>query len=198
MSTPEGTPTSESPPGDTSAEDEAAQRALADAAAQEADDDGDDDDGEDKFDEQRARRKIDKANREAKSLRDRIKALEPLAQEAEKRRKGELTEAQKLTEEKAALEVELAELRTSNVRREAAEAAGLPAKFVKYINAAEPAEALAQAKELAKEFKSANNEGGGGTGTGKPDYRQGARGASNSGSNATPDDLLRQMAGRGR
>jgi chromosome segregation ATPase len=194
MSTPEGTPTPESTPGDTSAEDEAAQRALADAAAQEADDDGDDD-GDDKFDEQRARRKIDKANREAKSLRERIKALEPLAAEAEKTRKGQQTEAQRLTEEKASLEVELAELRTANIRREAAETAGLPAKFVKYINAADPAEALAQAKELAKEFKSANNEGGT---TGKPDYRQGARGASNSGSTATPDDLLRQMAGRGR
>lgn len=188
MSTPENTPAPESTGDDTSAEDEAAQRALADAAAQEADTDDQDDDDTDRFDEARARRKIEKANREAKSLRERIKALEPLAAEAEKRRKGEMTEAQKLTEEKAALEVELAELRTSNVRREAAEAVGLPARFVKYINAAEPTEALAQAKELAKELKAANGE------SGKPDFRQGARGSSNAGSNVTNDDILRHMA----
>lgn len=167
-------------------EDEAAQQALA-AAAQEAGDDADDsDEDDDKFDSERARRKIEKANREAKALRERIKQLEPLAQEAEKRRQGEMTEAQKLAEQKAQLEIELAELRTAQVRREAAEAAGLPANFIKFINAAEASEALAQAKELAKALKSAD--------PGPADLRQGARGQNNAGRTQNPDDLLRAMA----
>lgn len=188
MTSPDPTTAPDADTGDTSTEDEVAQQALAQMAAQEADTD-DEGDEDDRFDATRARRKIEKANREAKALRERIKVLEPLAAEAEKRRKGEQTEAQRLTEEKAALEVELAELRTTNVRREAAEAANLPARLVKYINAAEPAEALAQAKELAKEFGTAEPR--------KPDYRQGARGSSNAGGQSS-DDLIRQMAGRGR
>lgn len=191
MSTPNPGPGAPGGEGQDNLDDDAAQQALADAQAA-AGDDTDDDDEEETFDEARARRKIEKANREAKALRDRIKALEPLAKEAEQRRKSEQTEAQRFAEEKAALEVELAELRTSNVRREAAEAAGLPQRFVKYISAAEPAEALAQAKELAKEFKAANGEAG----NGKPDFRQGARGPSNTGSTLTPDEAIRHMAGR--
>lgn len=153
--------------------------------AQEADGDNDEDDDE-KFDAAAARRRLDKAQREAKNLRERIKALEPLAQEADKTRKAQQTEAQRLTEEKAELEVRLAELTTANVRRDAAEAAGLPARFVKFITAADADEALAQAKELAKELKPAEEK--------KADLRQGARGANASGSSQNADDLLRQMA----
>lgn len=196
MSTPEG---STAPEGGTPPEgnDDAAQQALAAAAQEagdgnEANDDGDDDEGE-QFDAERARRKIAKVNREAQSLREELKKLKPLAAEAEKRRQGEMTEAQKLTEQKAALEVELAELRTSNVRREAAEAAGLTPTFVKFITAAEPDEALAQAKELAKAVMAGAGET---QGRQKTDLRQGNRGATNSGSQS-PDDLLRAMA-RGR
>jgi hypothetical protein len=191
MSSPDNAPPPESHDGDA-ADDEAAQQALAAAleargSGADAEDDNEDD-GEEQFDADRARKKIDKANREAKSLRERIKALEPLAQEAEKRRKGEMTEAQKLAEEKAAIEVELAELRTTITRREAAETAGLPAEFVEFITAAEPQEALAQAKKLAKAVKAADQP------TGSPDFRQGSRGANNSGSTQSADDLLRQMA----
>ena len=187
MSTPE--PNS-APEGqeNTDTDDEAAQQALAALAAQEAggDDDGDEDD--DKFDESKARKRIEKVTREAKNLRDRIRQLEPLAKEAEQRRKEGQTEAQRLAEEKAALEVELAELRTANIRREAASTAGLPAEFVEFITGAEPEEALAQAKKLAKAMKAADSP------SQRPDFRQGARGTSNSGSSMTQDDLIRQMA----
>lgn len=198
MSAPHGDDNTAGPngPDDESAEDLAAQQALARAAQAAGDDDadGDEDDGDDSsFDLDRARKAIQKKNREAQGLREQLKKLRPLAEEAEKRRQGEMTAAQKLTEEKAALEVELSELRVANVRREAAEEAGLPARFVKYINAAEPKEALAQAKELAKELRPADSDQ---QRTTKADLRQGARGANGAGSSMSPDDLLRRMAGR--
>jgi hypothetical protein len=176
------------PEGESSTDDDAAQQALADAAREAGDESDGDEDDDEQFDSERARRKIDKANREAKALRDRIKALEPLAQEAEKRRKGEMTEAQKLTEQKTQLEAELNELRAVNTRRDAAEAANLPARFVKFITATDANEALAQAKELAKELKGTEER------KSSPDLLQGARGANNAGATQNPDDLLRQMA----
>lgn len=196
MTTPENN-SSTAPEGAGKAEqtDVEKQQAFADAAREAANNEPDDDDVDDEnFDADKARKVMAKKNREAQNLREELKRLRPLADEAEKRRKGEQTEAQRLTEEKAQLEVDLAELRATNTRRDAVEAAGLPAKFVKFITAAEPDEALAQAKELAKEFKAATGE------ERKPDLRQGARGgssANNAGSNQTHDDLLRQMA-RGR
>lgn len=191
MNQPEPTPAPESTEDSTS--DEAAQEALA-ALAQEAGDGNDSDsDGEGEDDEQfdaaRARRKIEKVNREAKALREQLKQLKPLAEEAEKRRRDEQTEAQRLTEEKAELEVQLAELRTAAVRREAAEAAGLPARLAKYISAADEDEAHAQAKELAKEIKADEQAA-----PPKTDFRQGARGSTSSGNTQNRDDLLRQMA----
>jgi len=176
--------------GGSTAEDEAAQQALA-AAAQEAGDSEDEND-DDKWDEASARRKWEKSQREAHNLRKQLAELKPLAEEAEKRRKGEQSESQRLAEEKASLEVQLAELTTANVRRDAAEAANLPAKFVKFITAADPDEALAQAKELAKELKAANEPRNGSANLG-----QGARGAHNAGVTESPDSLLRRMAGRG-
>lgn len=172
-----------------SASDDAAQQALADAA-QEADagtEDGDDED-DSQFDATKARRRIEKANREAKNLRDQLKQLKPMAEAAEKRRKEDLSEAERLKEEKQALEAQLSELTAVNTRRDAAEAAGLPAKFTKFITATDPAEALAQAKELAKELKSDEKR--------PADFRQGSRGANNAGSTTNHDDLLRAMARR--
>lgn len=187
---PDDTATSTEDTATTDAAAQATAQAQEAAAAAAADSDADEDEGLDP----KVKAKIEKANREAKNLRERIKALEPLAREAETKRKGEQTVAERLTEEKAALEVQLAELTTANVRRDAAEAAGLPARFVKFITAADAEEALAQAKELAKELKPDAGE--------KPkekrgaDLRQGARGSANTGNQLTPDDMLRQMARR--
>lgn len=173
--------------------DATAQQALADAA-REAGEGSDDDENEDEsgWDSERSKREINKRNKENQRLREELKRLKPLADEAEKRRKGEQTEAQRLTEEKSRLEVQLAELTTANLRREAAEAANLAPQFVKFITAAEPDEALAQAKELAKALKAANGEDK------KPDLRQGARGSNSAGSSHTNDDLLRAMARGGQ
>lgn len=187
------TPDSTAPEGNgqESQEDQAAQALLAAALEADGETDGDDTTNDDTWDEEAAKKKFAKANREAQNLREQIKTLKPLADEAEKRRKGEMSESQRLTEEKAALEVQLAELTTANARRDAAEAAGLPAKFTKFITAADPTEALEQAKELAKALKGSDD--------GKrtaPNLGQGARGANNSGSTVNPDDLLRQLARR--
>ena len=96
-----------------------------------------------------------------------------------------------LAEQKAELEIQISELTVANVRRDAAEAAGLAPKFVKFITAAEPDEALAQAKELAKELKPPADTAA----NGRPaDLRQGSRGSTKPTSESR-DDLVRRMAG---
>lgn len=176
--------TQSGPDGQDASTDDAAEQ---EQQAQEAEGTDGDDDLDPKI-----KAKIEKANREAKNLRDRIKAMEPLVKEAEAKRKGEQTESQRLAEQKAELEVKLAELTTANVRRDAAEAAGLPARFVKFITAADADEALEQAKELAKELKPPAEPKEKRT----PDLRQGNRGGANTGNQQSPDDMLRQMARR--
>lgn len=175
--------------------DAAAQQALAEAASrgtgESSSEEDDDDSSSDEWDQEKARKKIEKANREAKNLRDQIKQLKPLAEEAEKARKDGQTEAQRLTEQKAELEVQIAEMRAADARRTAADQAGLSPQFVKFISAADPDEALTQAKELAKALKSATGEDK------RPDLRQGNRGTSNASGTQSHDDLLRAMA-RGR
>ena len=185
---PESTVPEGTSPADNDYDDASAQEALA-AAAREAEgaDDGDDDD--DDLDP-KVKAKIERANREAKNLRERIKQLQPLAEEAKKRADAEKSESQKLAEAKAALEVELSELRVANVRREAAEAAGLAPKFVKFITAADADEALAQAKELAKAVQPEA------AATPRPaDLRQGTRGSSKP-PQMSADDYIRGLAGR--
>lgn len=171
--------------------DAAAQQALAEAARNSGDSSSDDDDDEESgetWDQEKARNKIAKANREAKNLRDQIKQLKPLADEAEKARKDGQSEAQRLTEQKAELEVRIAEMEAADARRSAADQAGLSPQFVKFISAADPDEALVQAKELAKALKSATGEDK------KADLRQGNRGSGNASGAASHDDLLRAMA----
>lgn len=56
------------------------------------------------FDAERAAAKIKKANDEAKSLRGRLRELEPIAQEAERLREAQKTEAQKLADRAEAAE----------------------------------------------------------------------------------------------
>jgi len=190
MSAPAGeqstAPEGSGPQGDEQ-DDASAQEALA-QAAQEADGDDDGDDGEL---DPKVKAKIERANREAQALRARIKDLEPLAKQAKDRADADKTEAQKLTEQKAELEIQISALTVANVRRDAAEAAGLAPKFVKFITAAEPDEALAQAKELAKELKPPTDTAA----NGRPaDLRQGSRGSTKP-SSESRDDLVRRMAG---
>lgn len=81
---------------DDGSEDDEAAGMLADAV-----DDGSDDEGsqEDDFDADKARAKINKANREAANLRKRIKDLEPLAQRAKDLEDSQKSELEKLTEQ---------------------------------------------------------------------------------------------------
>lgn len=148
---------------------------------------------ENAWDEAAAKRKFERIKADLAKARSERDALKPLADEAEKRRKGELSEAQRLAEEKAALEVRVAEMTAAQVRRDAAEAAGLPSKFVKFVTAAEPDEALEQAKELAAALKR-DEDANGANGTRRPDLRQGSRGASTPKAD-NPNDLIRRMAG---
>ncbi len=141
------------------------------------------------WDEAAAKRKFERMKADLAKVKTENASLKPLAAEAEKRRKGELSESQRLAEEKAALETQLSEYRAAEVRRTAAEAVNLPAKFHKFVTASDPDEALAQAKELAAALapeKPGNAKG--------PDLLQGNRGRA-----ATPttnaNDLIRQMAG---
>jgi len=148
-----------------------------------------DEHAEEAWDEAAAKRKFERMKADLAKVRTENAALKPLAAEAEKRRQGELSEAQRLAEEKAALEAELGKFRLAEVHRTAAEAVNLPAKFHKFITAADPDEALAQAKELAAAMtpESPGNSKG-------PDLRQGSRGGKPV-STQNPNDLIRRMAG---
>lgn len=138
----------------------------------------------DKWDEEAAKRKFERMREDLTKAQSERDALKPAAAEAEKRRLADLSEAQRLTEEKAAVEKERDALRATNIRREAADEVNLPAKYVKYITATDPAEALAQAKELAADFVKEPKA---------PDLRQGPRGTPNSGGGIEKNDLLRRM-----
>lgn len=177
--------------GDTDSDDDDfdAQAALS-AAAQEADDDSDDDEGDGLDD--RTKAKIAKANREAQNLRQRLKELQGSAKELKALKDKDKSEAERLAEERDQLKTQLDELNVANIRREAAAEAHLPQKFARFITAETEDDALAQAKELAKELgldAKGNKK--------SPDLRQGNRGPSNAGQNKqNPDDLLRAMARR--
>lgn len=56
-----------------------------------------------------AKAKLHKANREAQNLRNRVRDLEPLAQEAAERREAEKTDLQRATDRTAELEQQLAQ-----------------------------------------------------------------------------------------
>lgn len=129
--------------------------------------------------------KIAKANREAKNLRERVKALEAIEKkynEAEAAKLSELDKAKKALEAK---DQELATIRISNFRRDAALSAGLTADDIEFITGTTEEECAEQAKKLAKRLALT-----------KPatDLRQGNRGQTP----AAPVDgnaLIRQMAG---
>lgn len=140
--------------------------------------------------------KIDKANREAKNLRDRLKVAEAKASQLDDLKKKDLSEVERLSSEKAALEAQLAELRVDNIRRQAALGAELPESLVEFITGATADEANDQAKRLAKLLKPAENNGETKQQQKPADLKQGNRGGNNAGNTLSRDDLLRQLAGR--
>lgn len=187
MSDDDQTDESTGPEGQDDSEDNDdfdAQSALA--AAQEAADE--DDDGPD----DKTKAKIAKANREAQNLRTRLKELQGAQKKLKEYEDADKSESTRLAEERDELKGQLHELSVQNVRREAAAEANLPQKFSRFITAETEDDALAQAKELAKELgldAKGNKK--------SPDLRQGNRGPSNAGRDKPdPDELLRAMARR--
>lgn len=174
-------------PDDT--DDAAAQAALAAAQAQEAEGGAEGDEGDESGLDPKVKAKIDRANREAKSLRDRIKELEPLAAELKKVRDGEKSELTRAQEALAEREAEVKRLTVSNLRRDAALSAGLPSEFVEFLTGETEEEVAEQAKKLAKHLKPAEPPK-----PKTPDLRQGNRGSAAPGS-VNKNDLIRQMAG---
>lgn len=168
---------------DSNADDDAAQQALADAQVAEQDtEDVDDDDagGDSKY-----AAKLAKANREAKALRERVKALADIEKKFNEQEAAKLSELEKAQNALKAKDEELASLRINNFRRDAALSAGLTADDIEFITGTTAEECDEQAKKLAKRFASAKPS---------PDLKQGNRGQTP----APPQDgnaLIRQMAG---
>lgn len=158
--------------------DDAAAQALAAAAAQEAADE----DSEAALDD-KGTQLLGKYRREAANLRKQLKELEPVSKRLRELEDRDKTEAQKLNDQIAALNGQIAELKLREVRAAAAAEAGLPADMAGFITADDPDEAKAQAKRLLAWGK-ANT----------PDLRQGAR--QTPAPKMTPDDLIRTMSGR--
>lgn len=126
-----------------------------------------------------------KARREAKNLRDRVKALEEVEKkynDSESAKKTELERAQDLLAKK---DKELAGLLVNNYRRDAALSAGLTGDDIEFITGTTEEECTEQAKKLAKRLTAS-----------KPaaDLRQGNRGQTTAGP-VDGNQLIRQMAG---
>lgn len=107
---------------------------------------------DDKWDEESARRKWAKANKEAAGLRARLKELEPMAQKAKALEEAGKSEQDKLRE---ALEAERGGRTTAEtalLRHEVAAAKGVPANLAKFLVGATKAEVETSADELLKEI----------------------------------------------
>lgn len=165
----------------TEQEDTEAAEALATAQEADAAQDSDEDSSLDP----KAKAKIEKANREARNLRQRVKELEPLAQQYKAAQEAGKSEAQKLSEQLAAAQVEIQGFRVEGIRRAAAIKAGLDPELAEFITAADEDTALEQAKRLAQ--RTAPPE------PARADFRQGAR--SQPAQKQDNNDLLRGLAG---
>lgn len=133
--------------------------------------------------------KLNKANREAKALRDRVKALEAIETEYNKSKDAEKSELTRAQEALAKKDKELADLTVSNFRRDAALAAGLTHDDVEFITGSTAEECEEQAKKLAKRVAAAE------AANKKPaDLKQGNRGSAQAGA-VDKNELLRSMAG---
>jgi hypothetical protein len=147
--------------------------------------DAGDDSGDDPGIDDKVASKLAKANREAKNLRERVKALEAYEQKYKDAEAAKLSDLEKAQNALKAKDDELATLRINNFRRDAALSAGLTGDDIEFITGTTEEECTEQAKKLAKRLAAS-----------KPatDLRQGNRGATP----AAPVDgnaLIRQMAG---
>lgn len=129
----------------------------------------------------------DRINRERKKFdgHDDLKKKAAKFDELEAAKKSEV---EKLNDQLTAAQVELQGFKVAEIRRSAADEAGLPAKYAKFITAADEAEALEQAKELAEGLKRDEPK--------RVDLKQGTR--TTAPQPASRDELLRGLAGYGR
>lgn len=97
-----------------------------------------------------AKAKLSKVNREAQSLRTRLREVEPLAQEAEARREAEKTEIQRATERTQALEQQLADQQQLTERLSLANRYSIPETHHRYIVGGSPEEREDAAKGIAE------------------------------------------------
>jgi hypothetical protein len=112
------------------------------------------------------------------------------AKELDAIRDAQKTSEQRLNDQLAAAQVELAQHRTREVRTNAALQAGLPADMAEYITEVEPEAALEQAKRLAEHLKPADPAP-----ARVPDARQGAVGGP-ARQGDDPNAWIRRLAGR--
>ncbi len=104
------------------------------------------------FDEARAKDKIRKANDEARNLRQRLKELEPLAQEAERQREASKTAEQRAADATAAAEQRAAQAESRVLRLEVAFDKGLNPAQAKRLVGSTREELEADADELLATF----------------------------------------------
>lgn len=167
------------------ADDDAADNDQGDDDVDDKDSGKKDKDGSKTFSQAELERLIaDRVNRERKKYAG-FDDLKKKAAEFDKLEESKKTEAQKLNEQLAAAQVELQSYKVAEIRRMAAVDAGLDQKYAKYITAVDEAEALEQAKELAKDIRQPEPK--------KPDLKQGSR--QQAPANESKDHLLRRMAG---
>jgi hypothetical protein len=107
------------------------------------------------------------------------------ASELDKLKDANKTELEKKEEQLTKQAIELQELKVEKIRRSAAKEAGLDPDLAEFITAADPDDALEQAKRLAERFKKA-----------PADLKQGTR--QTPAPQRTRDELLRGLAGFGQ
>lgn len=135
---------------DTDAQD--ADNALANAAGQGQQDGNDTSDGADKgtpsVEELQAQ--LNKWKSLARKHEAAVKELKPRADKAKELEDKDKTEAERLRDQLEEAKVALLGYQVGEIRRGAAEKAGLPPQFAQFITATEPEAAEAQALELIK------------------------------------------------
>lgn len=129
---------------------------------------GPDPEADDTFDAERAKAKIAKANSEAKSLRDRLKAAEEKAARLDEIENEGRSELEKLTAKVAEYERKAQEAESRAMRAEVAASKGLTAAQAKRLVGGSLEELEADADELLESFKPQEGTSGNQPHEGKP------------------------------
>ena len=154
-----------------------------------------DDFDDDEFDAERAKAKIAKTNQEAKSLRARLKELEPLAKQAQEAADARKTAEERAAERITAAEARAAEAETRALRLEVAAAKGLTPNQARRLAGTTREELEADADDLLATFPAAPaQEATAPNGRPKERMRPGAV-PSASPAGVSMSDLIRQAAG---